>query len=546
MKSWQRYSLILISWSVVAFGQPAWSSWLGVVAAACGYALFWRMLFSVPGRTIGAIFVRASLWFAVVQAVQLSWLATDQYFGGLIYLVYLGLALAMGALFGLLSLALWLGMQKKFDGYLIFGIAGLWVLLEWSRLFVFTGFPWNPVGMALTGSFWSLQMVSFGGIYGLSFWVMLTNMVLLWCWQKKSSRRWMTWGLIALFPYLVGGVLVHREKEQLASAPTFSVVLVSTSRPPLDLNLESQEKTRQYWMQAWEEVVVALAEYQKEKVDLIVFPETAFPYGPYGALYLRHEVEEVFARYLGSKSSRESQQEAVGNAFWAEQLALYFNCQVVLGVEASWCDGQSSVKVYNAALAFTPGKAIPEKYGKQVLVPMGEYIPYDWCRRLLASYGIYDSFSAGEKPGVFFGPVPLGVSICMEELYGNLVRQEVQEGAHVLLNLSNDAWFPSSKLGWQHFYHGRIRAVENGVPLVRACNMGVSCGVDSLGRILGWISAPKESSASQGLLVPLPLYKKATFYTRWGDAPVVAGCLFFTLIFGVMRIRPSQFYVDKK
>ncbi len=133
---------------------------------------------------------------------------------------------------------------------------------------------------------------------------------------------------------------------------------------------------------------------------------------------------------------------------------------------------------------------------------------------------------------VFASKVPLSASICYEETFSHHMRQSRQKGASMFVNLTNDNWYPNSKLPQQHFDHARLRAVENGVPMVRACNTGVTAAIDSLGRIIGQIT---EETRAGVLVAKVPLYHYSTLYSFWGDWGIVslsAAFSFNLLLFG--------------
>ena len=128
------------------------------------------------------------------------------------------------------------------------------------------------------------------------------------------------------------------------------------------------------------------------------------------------------------------------------------------------------------------------RYEKRILLPIAEYIPFNWVKKFALKYGIADSFTPGLEAKVFqMGRVKTGVSICYEETFGNLMRANRAKGADLLINLTNDAWYPDSRLPSVHYLHGRLRAVELGIPLLRSCNTGVTCGIDALGRTIGML-----------------------------------------------------------
>lgn len=501
--------LILVSFFIVAFGQPAWISGAGSLAAGFGYAFFWKGMLQFGKKKDR--FLLAMGWFTAVQAIQLSWMTTTEYMGPLILFVYLFLILAMGAQFGLLSLLL----GGTLSWIKILAMSGLWVFFEWIRLFFLCGFTWNMVGLSLATSLYSLQFASVFGIFGLSFWVILVNLTAL---QKK---RWI-WASLALFPYFFGVVSLywHGSKGALQQ---IEVALIQTHLMPEEKDFYPNRPTfyREPEVQ-WEEIVNALDRANLTQVDLIVFPEAAFPFGAHVARYsldwmAKHFSSEVLAPCQAPCATSYQGRWKVSNAFLLQTLANQYGADVISGLD----DRDRSGK-YNAAFYFRPQNSPYERYEKRVLVPVGEYIPLQgWeslSRFIGERFGIFSSFDPGKEAKVFQGRVPIGISICLEETFTELIRDLRMKGAQLVVNVTNDAWFPGSKLASQHLEHGRIRAVENGVPILRSCNAGISCGIDSFGRVI-------EKTESEDLAVlrfTLPLYCYKTLYSFWGDGGILS------------------------
>lgn len=117
----------------------------------------------------------------------------------------------------------------------------------------------------------------------------------------------------------------------------------------------------------------------------------------------------------------------------------------------------------------------------------------------------------------------MGISICYEETFGNLLRQYKNEGAKFLVNLTNDGWYPSSRLPQVHFFHGILRNQELGMPCVRSCHTGVTVAADALGRVLHML--PYETCSRKAfpgvLQIDLPLQNYFTLYSWWGDLPMI-------------------------
>lgn len=525
----QKWALLILSFFLVAFGQPAWNNWLGLLAALGGYACFFRVLLCIPSKW--QRFGLSMIWFAGVQIVQLSWAVSHPYL--YIFAILFMAAAFMGAQWGIVGLFITPPAFRRIPSLL--AIAGLWTILEWSRLFVLSGFPFDPIGLSLTGSLLSLQFASIGGIYLLSFWVMLVNLLALRAWlQRPHMQPLLAFAVFALLPYGFGAVhLSHHSQNFDAQADQkLPVLLVQTAFPVEEkLEFQSYEEARQFVLDQWQQIFKLVAEHYNQPMDLILLPENLVPYGTYGLIFPLKMAEESFSKYFGADALNKKPPLAppyadlvhaswtVNNAFFSQWLANLFNAHVVIGLEDESYVGGSKAETYSAALHFAPHNQDINRYEKRVLVPMGEYIPFECCRNLAAKYGVFGSFTPGKSARLFDGPVPLGPSICYEEAFGHLMTDSRKMGAELLVNLTNDGWYPHSRLPQQHFDHSRLRTVENGAPLVRACNTGITGGLDSLGRIVGlWGKDYTQAQEEAGAIrLDVPLYHYRTLYTLWGD-----------------------------
>lgn len=534
-------ALWLLSFLLVAAGTPVWSGYISLIAAAVGFAIFWRFLLCFPRPAMR--FFQAALWFTLVQLCQLSWFISHPYH--YIYSVWFSLALLMGLQWGLLGLAVYPALFKSLSR--LAAIASLWVLLEWSRLWLLSGFPFNPVGLALSGALYPLQFAAIGGVYGLSFWVIGTNLLALRAWIYPSKRGWALFISALLLPYIFGWLHVEYHQRQAAdSTDRLSLLLIQPNFPSEEsLVFADSASARGYVLGEWRALIRLLADQTRQATDLIALPEYLVPYGTSYAIYPLSEVSSLFRPFFSDAAwsfppfqppyAERIQLEEEGparwfvsNAFIAQTLANLMDSHLVIGLEDSGGTGGSKRRIsYSAALHFSPNGDAVEGYAKQILVPMGEYIPFEWCRSLAARYGIYGSFTAGQEACVFPHPRPFSVCICYEEIYGHLMRQGRVKGAEFLLNLTNDGWYPT--LVWHHFFHARLRTVENGIPLARACNTGITAACDSLGRIIAFLEPPDPQSDPAALRVELPAYHYATLYTFWGDGFVLCASLFFIL-----------------
>jgi len=152
---------------------------------------------------------------------------------------------------------------------------------------------------------------------------------------------------------------------------------------------------------------------------------------------------------------------------------------------------------------------------------MAEYQPFGISKSFLTKYGIASFFTPGNGAKVFIGKVPFSVSICYEEGYAHLIQEGRREGAELLINVSNDGWFPNSRLPEEHFNLGRVRAVENGVFVLRACNTGVTAAVDPFGRIL---SLMKEDDGAGVQAITINQFSYPTIFSVCGNGLILTVC----------------------
>lgn len=486
----------LLSFLIVAFGQAAWSSLLAFFAAFFGYALFWKQY---RGN-----FLAGSLWFTFVQLFQLSWMTSIEFQGIYILGVWLGIALWLGLQFGIITYFL----KSKLSFFKILMVASFWTLIEWLRLHILCGFSFNPVGLALSSNLQSMQFAAVFGILGLSFWVMFVNLSIL-------SKRIFLGSAMGAIPYFFGFIHLHyheHEKEKTAS-----VALVQTGLLPSEKTLlPGRSQSYISPLVQWQRIISFLNETTDQDWDLIVLPEAVVPFAAEDAIYPFEVVKNILSRE--GIHFEKTEEDKVSNLFWIKSLATHFQADLIAGL-----DGRDVGKNYFAAgYHLRPGDENHNRYEKRILVPLAEYIPFSWLKPLVASYGIMDFFTHGLEAKVFEGKVPFSLSICYEETFPDLIRENRQKGAELFINLTNDNWYPFSKLPEQHFSLGILRTVENGVPLLRSCNSGITAAVDSLGRVKDVF---REKSGVLSTKIDLYTYK--TLYTFWGDGGIISFSLFW-------------------
>lgn len=534
-------SLILfLSWFLVAFGQAAWLGFLGPFAAAVGFALFW--FFSLQQPTAKQRFFWGFFWFISVQLVQFSWSVTHPYV--YVYALLTVVSLIYGAQFGWITAFITEERLKRLP--FLLALSAFWVLNEWIRLHFLLGLPWNTVGLSLATTTLGAQGASLAGVYGLSFLVIFTNLMALRAYMTRQRQDCALFIFLVFLPYLFGWAhLTWHDRQMAKGSEKMRYLLVQTAFPLEEaMGFTSVEAMASFVMGEWQQILSDLAKEKGRKVDLIVLPEYVVPFSTYAPVYRYSLVKASFIAIFGEESldklpklnphfamlvdtPEEKEVWMVNNAFWVQSIANLFDTDVLAGLEDRDFDEKGEVTYYSAGILFHPHKISPQRYEKRVLLPLGEYIPFEWCRELCRQYGISGSFTPGAEGKALEGNnLRIGVSICFEEIFGHMMRENRLKGAEVLVNLTNDGWYPHSRLPWQHFEHARLRTVEAGIPLVRACNTGVTSAIDSLGRDISHLSSADGDveNLHGALYVEVSKYTYPTLYTYVGDYMILGIC----------------------
>ena len=379
--------------------------------------------------------------------------------------------------------------------------AAVWVGLEMIRARLFGGFPWNPMGVSQFQLTPLIQIASVTGVYGISFLVVWVSLSLLsavktilcrpairFAWQSDIFLPFFI--VVAVFAF--GSV---RLRDQNPPTSTLRVALIQPSIPQT-LIWDSSANSNRF------KQLFALSENAlKSKTDLLIWPESAVP-----------EFDE--ASYA-----------AITNLVRAHHVWLIFNAD-----DNVWRPTEKDNDNYdsfNAAFLFDPYGSCRGIYHKQKLVIFGEYIPLvRWLPFIKYLTPITGSFAAGNQPVTFelddlkVKTAPL---ICFEDIFPQLAREYVNADTDFLVNLTNDGWFGQGAEQWQHMANAVFSAVENGVPLVRCANNGLTCWIDSNGRIREIFKDKTGSVYGIGYqTIELPLSQSAenrtpTFYNRHGD-----------------------------
>lgn len=368
-------------------------------------------------------------------------------------------------------------LRPQRDGLLLWLAFPLaWLLAEWVRSWLLTGFPWLLLGYSQTDT-WLGHLAPVTGVFGISLVVAILAGGLAWLLLRPSVRRGAAFA-VAFVVAIGGSLLLARDWTEPSGEPLSVALLQGNIEQDKKWSADYFETTlRRYWALNAEHL----------GADIIVWPEAAIP-----AWY--HQVEDNYlARVL--ERGREA------------------GSSVVMGIPVLEPDNSA----YNAVVSL--GEA-PEFYHKRHLVPFGEYLPLrSIFGNLLDILGApMSDFSVGQgvpEPITAAG-VPVGASVCYEAAFGDEIAA-VLPAAEILVNVSNDAWFGDSLAPHQHLQMMRMRAMETEREVLRATNTGITAIIDHQGRIRASTPQFVETSLT-GQATPR---QGATPYVRWLNYPVL-------------------------
>ena len=434
-------------------------------------------------RASGFIAFRLGYFFGLGQFVPGLFWITESFqveadrFGWLALPAVLGLS-ALLSVFPALACALAARMERA-GLPLALSMATSWTATEWLRGHVLTGFPWNLAAYTLSDWPVAAQASSVFGSYGLGFLLVLcaalAGLAFVSAADGKRISRLATAGAIALSVTAFGAM-----RLLFADVPSERGAQIRVVQPNIAQSAKWDDATRNSNILK----LIALSA-QPGDFDILLWPETAWP----GFL-----AEDAGARAM------------LG---W-----LLPETGVLLTGSPEREETGAGTVYRNAVLAISRDGTILTRYAKHHLVPFGEYIPWRNLlplQRLVQSLG---DFTPGPGPRTLaFGPHPYaGIAICYEIIFpGHVVDDAIRPDW--IFNATNDAWFGASIGPWQHLASARMRAIEEGLPLVRAANTGISAVVDSYGATLAMLEIDRSGVIDIRLPRPLP----ATIYARFGD-----------------------------
>ncbi|PCI49326.1 MAG: apolipoprotein N-acyltransferase [Alphaproteobacteria bacterium] len=468
----QRMGLMLLAGALTAF---SFAPFYLLPVLAISYPLLLLTLFK-SRRFLEAF--SFGWWFGFGQFfIGLIWLASafevdDRYPGWTGYLAVAALATMLALFSGLVTGVLWRmykarDPQKHALSITVFFVV-LWNLAEWARGSIFTGFPWNLSGYAWGFSDVMLQTTAIWGIYGLGLLTIFLALIPYLLIQMTGKRN-----IIIGIGLLIIGAMAAYGMKQLSEPTKFRD----------DVTLK----------------IIQANINQKDKWD----PQ---------------KKADNFLKHLRMSKSRP--EEGITHVIWPETAVIYFLDKEpsrrfliadILGQNTLLMTGFPRIerlpefRVWNSFVVVDGAGNAGHIYDKYHLVPFGEYIP-DIFSDFLSLIGLGTmvdgtSYSRGEAIRTLHPPAtpPVGILICYEIIFPGQVVDH-NDPPDWLLNITNDAWYGSFSGPYQHLVQTRVRAIEEGLPIVRSAGTGVSAVIDAYGRVVKSLGLNKQGT----IISPLP------------------------------------------
>lgn len=486
--------LIALSFPTVFFGWKllnlGFFAWFGLVP------LILALQKSTPRRAFAQGFLTATIFFLI--GYYWIYIALHDYGGISVVsslLTTVLLSAAMALYIGLAcGLAVWFAAKDRAGGLLIW-LPVFWTLAEFARAYTpFGGFPWAHLAISQSHYTPLIQIADLTGYYGVVFVLVWFNVWLAESFSKISKPKTVATALLLCLVFGYGFYQGRSVSQTAAVSPSLKVGLIQP-------NIPQEEKWVEVHMLHHREIFAKAVESLQTNVDLIIWPETAW----FETLWVG--TNKIEPQTIGVTTAREE-----GKPF------------TLLGLSFSTLK-EKRQRYYNSAALIDADGRIWGKYHKRRLVPFGEYVPLKNIFSFLKPVAAIGDFERGDR----WAPLTLGYwklapLICYEDIFPQISRAMVREGANLLINITNDAWYGFTSAAYQHLALAQFRAVETRRAMVRATNTGMTAVIDPLGRVVN--QAPWFE---QGVIVHrVPLLSGQTVYTKLGNW-FVGGLVFLVL-----------------
>ncbi len=442
----------------------------------------------ISGKSFGKAFKSGYLFSFVYFLFALYWIGWVTIPGTLA-------AMAIISFYSAFILALYAGVYRYSRLFAMILLPFLWVGMEYFRTLFEIAFPWSNISYTQGSYLPFLQICEYVGDLGLSFIIVVVNILLWRIWRDHRRRRRgimaLAAGLLIVIPTIYGAIVLSH-----AGPVNRGSIDVALLQGDIDIETKWDPSKKEYNFAVYDSMAVAAM-----PADLIVWPETAAP------AYLLAD------RYLTQKVANTARK--VGRPM------------LVGTLDYQYAD-DTTIETFNAAVQFDADGSHQVVYHKTKLVPFAETVPYGKYIPFLANLSMgWSDFVHGRELVIYdnkFGDY--GTLICYEIIFPEVINRYVRQGADFLVNITNDTWYGRSSGPYQHAGMAPFRAIENRIGIARAANSGFSYFVDKYGRMYNK-SRLYERTILHGMIAPV---EGRTVFNRTGPILGRIGLLLIGLV----------------
>ncbi|MBL9209103.1 MAG: apolipoprotein N-acyltransferase [Opitutaceae bacterium] len=460
---------------------------------------------------------------AVAWTILLGWLHNVTWLGLLLLGPFIGAWVGVWYLVAWWALPRVIGKPTMTRLTVMMGLAGAWVVVEWTRTWLLSGFPW----LQFAASQWErtsiLQIAAYTGAYGISFVLVMMNLGFA-AYAHRLFREGAT-GInkrsqeffLALF-LLLACVSVHFQEAFNRRGYSVPFARIAIVQPNIAQDVKWDPTRAPAILEVLQQTTIEAANLRP---DVMLWPEAVTPMAVRGDPTVQAVVEALVKRA---------------------------NAPLLLGSIAIDQPGTPQETWRNGAFLVTPDGGVAAKYyAKRHLVPFGEYVPLrpllGWLSKFVPIGG---DFQPGEDSSPLLlpvrgQPVVWGPLICYEDVFPHLARYSALAGANVLTVLTNNGWFGEGGAAYQHAAHAVLRAVENRRPVIRCGNAGWSGWIDEFGVVRATLTNERGSIYYRGVRA-LDVTRDArwvdrnSFYTEYGDWFVMVAAALVAFAYSLLKV----------
>ena len=417
-------------------------------------------------------------WGLVYHLIVVFWLATNIGTTPFIAFVIMILTVFVLSLNTVFIVLIWYSIRKFIPSFSFIFFTISWVVVEFIRSYGLLGFPWVSLANSQTGYLYLIQNVEYVGIYGVSFWILLSNVLFYRIIFEKQDFKNIIFLIILILPWFSGYIIINKyDENSFKSNETLETLII---QPNIGLVEKRDFDKKQFNMTS---LIDSTLKNISTSTKLVIWPESAMPYQSIQNRSVRN--------FLNKNLFIKNFNLLTGNIIYTD--SDYFNSSVLI-------NNQDILGIYN----------------KRQLVPLAEHFPFSSTFKSLRKINIGQAnFSKGDKDYVFdLDGYRFASLICIESTFPEINRRHANLDIDAIIYLVNDGWYLNNPEPLQHSRQSIFRAIENRLPVIRCANTGISQIVNPLGVIENKIDLNKFGTMSYGIIKN---NDEKTFYTKYGN-----------------------------